>query len=219
MYRGDILGARRNSRALGAIRALRARQARQERKIEILCKDMVAAHGEFAEKLSIMQFTVLFQDALLGVREKGLLLERAAEELCKGLCRAHTAVFVAGRKGFEIYICQDGDIGREHLQNWFGPELAAELSLSHKICSLEEMLEMGLQASPGSLKNLTAVAVPMGRSGEASGFILLWRGAERPFGKWELARAAAAASGLRMAIVHFGHKPTGRAEGLKTGAR
>ena len=180
---------------------------------------MVSAHSEFAEKLLIMQFMVLFQEELLGVREKGALLERAAGELCSGICGSHAAVFSASRGGYEIYLCPDGQLSREHLKGWFGPELLEELSLSHKVCGLKEMLEMGLQAGPAVLKDLTAAAAPMGRNGDTAGFILLWREAERPFGKWELARAVAAAAGLGRAIAHLGQKRPSKAEGLKTGAR
>lgn len=199
------MAQRRNHRALAVIRALRSRQRRQNQQIEILCKDMVAAHGQFAQKLSRLTFVAGFYEALLGCGTLETLLDKAALSIRSRIPNAGVAVFVLEKQGFDIHIAAAPAgqplVGRDDLQQWFTPETAAAVARAGRICSANRLLALGMQAPPAFLKQVSMTAVPLGILGCAVGFVLLWRSAEQPILPEQMETLAAAAAGLRAAIL------------------
>ena len=78
----------------------------------------------------------------------------------------------------------------------------------NRICSLDQLLRMGLQGSPAVLKTISLVAIPLGRFGQAVGFVLVYRPAHLPLQAEELSRLAAVSVGLRQAIGSFQKMPS-----------
>lgn len=198
------MSIRRNERALRAIRNLRGRQKRYNQKIDILCRDIVGAHGEFIEKLSILTFSLQFQESLLGVTDVSGILEAADQFLRRQLQGTAIAVFTIESNGcFEMHFgCSSQEVAlvKSRFEGWFTQQVVHEISHSRQICMLEQMLKMGLQVSPAALKHISIAAVPLGQIGKTMGFVLFYRPAELPYTPQELAKAAAAMPALRIAI-------------------
>jgi hypothetical protein len=215
--KGLTLSIRRNTRALRTIRNLRFRQEHYTKKIDILCRDIVGAHSEFIEKLSILTFSLQFQESLLGVTDVSGILGAASQFLRRQLQNTAIAVFMIEPKGcFDIHFggsSQEIAVVKNRFENWFTPQVVHEISHSRQICKLEQMLEMGLQASPAALKHISVAAIPLGQIGKTMGFVLFYRPAELLYTPQELARATAVMPALRVAIERIGASSENRAQG------
>jgi hypothetical protein len=208
--KGITLLMGRNQRALRAIRHLRLRQKKYAQKIDILCRDIVGAHGEFIEKLSNLTFSLQFHEALLGAADICGILDSATGFLRRNLQNTSAAVFIIESKGFDIHFAGASEhfsIEKSRFEKWFTPQVVHEISHSRQVCTLEQMLGMGLQAPPAAIKHLTAAAVPLGQIGKAMGFVLLYRSVDKPFNQQELSQSAAAMPALRIAIERIQFVP------------
>ncbi len=196
---------RDNQRALSVIRTLRGKLNRQNRQINMLCRDMVDAHSQFVLKMSQLNFSAAFCETLLAARDIETLIELAAMVFGKHLKNASTAVFLLDGRGYNIHIGSHSQSSNEKevFENWFSPAVVAEISRNNRVCTMQEMLAIGLQANPASLKHIAAIAVPLGQLGRGVGFVLLYRPADMPFDQHEASMASVAASGLRSAIMSF----------------
>ncbi len=200
------MGTRHHKRALKVIRHLRSQQDIQGRKIDILCSDMVSAHIQFAQKQSRMNFAVSFYESILGCTDRETLLDSTIRCIEANVLDAGCAVFLLAEEGFSLHTGEgfsSGDIEKTHLQDWFAQPLIDQISQMNRICSLEQLLRMGLQGPPAMMKTLSAAAVPLGRFGHGLGFLFIYRHAEHPLMSEELSRIAAVSAGLREAIVRF----------------
>ena len=200
------MGTQHHKRALKVIRGLRSRQEMQERKIDILCSDMVSAHSQFAQKQARMNFVVSFYEAILGCSDRQTLLDAATRCIEANVLDTGCTFFLLDSGGFSLHGSSGqtgGDIENGHLQDWFPQPLVDQISQMNRVCSLEQLLRMGLQGPPAMLKTISAAAVPLGRFGQGLGFILIYRHAEHPLLAEELSRVAAVSAGLRQAIVRF----------------
>lgn len=166
---------------------------------------MVDAHSQFVLKMAQLNFASAFYETLLAARDVETLMDLAAMVFHKHLKNASTAVFLLDGRGYEIHIGSrnQSSIEKEVFENWFSPAVAAEISRTNKVCTMQDMLAIGVQANPASLKHIAAIAVPLGQLGCGVGFVLLYRPADMPFDQHEASMASAAASGLRLAITSF----------------
>lgn len=197
---------KRNRRALHTIRTLRMRQNKQAQKIDILCQDMVSAHEQFLLKLTRLAFATSFYESLLGCAGLEEMLDRAVLQIRAAIAQSGAAIVLIETGGFDVHIAKSADrqqVEQSHIHNWFTPDIVRQISHTNRICSLSDMLKMGLQASPSALKTLSAAAVPLGRLGLGVGFILIYRNAENPLLAEELSSIAAVTPGLREAIIRF----------------
>lgn len=171
----------------------------------MLCRDMVDAHSQFVLKMSQLNFVAAFYETLLAARDVEMLIDLAAMVFQQHLKNSSTAVFLLDGRGYGIHIGSGSRslIEKEVFENWFSPTVVAEISRNNKVCTMQEMLAMGVQANPASLKHLAAIAVPLGQLGHGVGFVFLYRPADMPFDQHEASMASAAASGLRSAIMSF----------------
>ena len=201
-----IVMQKRNQRALKTIRVLKTRQQNQAKKIDILCRDMVSAHEQFSLKLAHLTFATAFYESLLSCTGLEDVLDKAVEGIHTHIDQASAAVFLVEPSGFDVHLAKSPDNGlveKSHFQCWFNRKMVLQISQTNRICTLNDMLKMGLMASPSALKTLSAAAVPLGRLGLGVGFILVYRSAEQPLLAEELSRAAAIAPGIREAILSF----------------
>ena len=197
---------RHHKRALQVIRELRRRQETQSQKIDILCSDMVSAHSQFSRKQARMNFALSLYESLLGCRDRCAVLDAAIRCLEANVTEAGCAVFLLAEEGYEIHTGPagiGGDIEKNHLEAWFSRPLVDQISQMNRLCSLEQLLRMGLQGPPAMLKTISAAAVPLGRFGQGLGFLFLYRQAGYPLTAEELSRVAAVTAGLRQAIERF----------------
>lgn len=196
---------RHHKRALQVIRELRRRQETQHQKIDILCSDMVSAHCQFSQKQARMNFAVSFYESLLVCGDRVSLLDSAIRCIEANVTEAGCAVFLLEEGGFSLNTSHTFSAGIENtqLKDWFSQPLVDQISQMNRICTLEQLLRMGLQGPPAILKTISAAAVPLGRFGQGLGFMLLYRHAGYPLTGEELSRIAAVTSGLRQALERF----------------
>lgn len=195
---------KRNQRALKAIRVLKAHQQKQAKQIDILCRNMVSAHELFSLTLARLTFVTSFYESLLGCGGLEEAAERTITLIGSNIDQAGAAIFLVESSGFEVFVARSADSGqveKSNFQNWFSRDIVHQIGQTNHICTLEDMLKMGLMAPPSSLKTLSAAAVPLGRLGLGVGFILVYRAAEHPLLNEELSRVAAIAPGVREAIL------------------
>ncbi|MHC4215473.1 MAG: hypothetical protein ACYSWP_19095, partial [Planctomycetota bacterium] len=72
------MSKQQNKRALLAIRKLKRARDEQAGKIDILCNDIVSAHGDFVRQLDNLGFGVKFYESLLGESDTSGILGTAA---------------------------------------------------------------------------------------------------------------------------------------------
>lgn len=176
---------------------------------------MVSAHEQFSLKLTRLAFAASFYESLLACAGLEETLDRAVELLRADVPQSGAAIFLAEASGFDVHLAKSADqnqVEKSHFQCWFTRQIVRQISQTNRVCTLSEMLKMGLQAPPSALKTLSAAAVPLGRLGQGVGFVLVYRTAENPLLAEELSRIAAVTPGLREAVIRF--KPA--AVNLKT---
>jgi len=99
-------------------------------------------------------------------------------------------------------------VEKREFQHWFTRELVESIGQMNRICSLEQLLRMGLQGPPAVIKTISLAAIPLGRFGQTLGFVLVYRPAHLPLQSEELSRLAAVSVGLRKAIESFQKVPS-----------
>jgi hypothetical protein len=171
---------------------------------------MVAAHREFATKLANLTFVTSFYESLLQSTGLENLLDAAVWGIREAVTEADAAVFLLSENGFDVHMADAGvsdPVEKREFQHWFTRELVNSVSQMNRICSLEQLLRMGLQGPPAILKTISIAAIPLGRFGRGVGFVLVYRPAHLPLQAEELSRLAAISVGLRKAIGSFQQSP------------
>ncbi|MHC5144998.1 MAG: hypothetical protein ACYSOX_05160 [Planctomycetota bacterium] len=205
------MATRDNKRALKVIRSLHTCQKKQASKIDVLCRDMVSAHREFSTKLAALSFAASYYESLLGCTDLDDLLDTAVQGIREAVKETDAAIFLLSENGFDVHIADTGvadPVEKRQFQHWFTRELVNSVSQMNRICSLEQLLRMGLQGSPAVLKTISLAAIPLGRFGQAVGFVLVYRPAHLPLQTEELSRLAAVSTGLREVIDSFQDTPS-----------
>jgi hypothetical protein len=192
-----------NNRALRAVKKLNQIKRKNSQKIDILCNDMVGMQKDIIDQLGLLTFTVNFYESITGQTDISNLLDIASEHIRGFVKNSNVAVFLLETGGFELHMADDSPIEFDGamIESYFTPEVVNEISRSNRICSLNDMCEMGLQGNPAVLNKISAAAVPLGRFAEPVGFILLCRGKEEIISAEELRKVATISGGLRKAIV------------------
>lgn len=185
---------------------LNHRHQKQAQQIDILCNDMVAAHGDFSAKLSDMIFLANFYEQLLGHKDCKSLLNSAAVQIQRQVESAQVAIFLLQSEGFEINCLDDQnpiELNTGVLEQLFTLDVARQICRANWICSQDDLYSMGLNDKPGLLSQLSMAAIPLGKYSPGIGFILVYRRAVEPLKGWELGRLASITSGLSRAITAF----------------
>ena len=193
------LDSQDNKRTRRLISKLNKIRHTQDRKIDILCNDMISAHRDFVKQLSSLNFTVDFYESILGQNDLGGLLNTAAERIKEYVADCNVAIFLLESEGFELHIVDQErpiDIDADSLESYFTPEVVRNICRSNRVNSLKDMFEMGLVGNVSDLSRISAAAVPLGRFGSGIGFILIYRGADKPLGCNDFEKLTTIQSGL-----------------------
>lgn len=192
-----------NKRPQQVIAKLRTLTDEQAKKIDILCNDIICAHGDFVRQLGNLTFVVQTYESLLEQMDVSELLAAATGLIRTAVADCSAAVYLVDSGEFELHVVDEEapiDIDRGGLESYFTSEVADSICRSNKVCSLEDMFEMGLIGNLSELGRICVAAVPLGRWGEAVGFILLYRRSENGFSRDELAKVVGITPGLCRAI-------------------
>lgn len=193
----------RHQKMLALLKKVGRERKKQAKQIDILCNDMISAQRDFIKRLKIIDFRANFYESIMGITDLNSLLSTAADMLKKDNIQANIVFFLRQNDSFEIYNYDDSDADfpdEQRIENNFSPELISNICISNKICSINDMFEMGLQGNLTCLHTITAATFPLDSLGSVQGFMLIYRSSERKLGSGEIGRISSVAAGLSQAI-------------------
>ncbi|MHC4293224.1 MAG: hypothetical protein ACYSTX_02930 [Planctomycetota bacterium] len=185
------------------VHVLNKARKRQAKKIDILCNDFIAAQRSFIKKLEIIAFAADFYESIIGITEMGILLDKAYNHIRNISDNSYIAFFFRDESGFEKYIFDSSDENAAENHELFEAitdEVAENICTLNKVCSVDELLAMGLQCSPNLLNKMRVVTIPLGKMGCPVGFILLYRFGDKSISSTEVNNICSITSGLSQAI-------------------
>ena len=202
----------RNTRLRLLIRRFNKQRKQQAKQIDILCNDIMLAHKDFLKALKVLGFSADFCNAIIGITDLGELLCTAGSYIQKHTPDAHIAFFLLAQTSiegmqpdnFELHVFENDQpiaLDDRRVENFFSTELVVNISKSNQICTIEDMLEMGLQCSPAFLEKISAAAIPLSTTGSSAGFILIYRSSRNPLTADELKAVAQVTPGLGRSIA------------------
>jgi len=177
---------------------------RKAQQIDILCNDLIAAQRGFIKKLKTISFTASFYESIVGVVDLNNLLYAAVKQIRRKVDDTKMAFFLRQAESFEMHVFDSGRppaLGRQQLENCFSQELTESICQSNKVCTLEDIFEMGLGGDLAALNGVSAVTIPLGVFGSSSGFMLVCRSADDRLTADEIDNISAVTSGLSRAIA------------------
>ncbi|MHC4195019.1 MAG: hypothetical protein ACYSQZ_03585 [Planctomycetota bacterium] len=192
----------------------RARKS-QAKKIDMLCNDIIGAQWGFIKRLDVISFTANFYKTIVGITELDNLLYTAdnlikeeIEDVNDNLIKeeiedVNVAFFLRQAESFKLHMFESNQpiaIDPQHLENCFTNELVGNICESNKVCTLENLFEMGLQGNPAMLSKISVGVIPLGHLGLSLGFILIYRPSENKLTTEQIARITAITPGLSRAI-------------------
>ena len=193
----------RHKRIQRLVHVLNKARKRQAKKIDVLCNDFIAAQRSFIKKLETIASAADFYESIMGITELQALLGKAHSHILNAAGNSYIGFFFRNESGFEKHIfaslCENTPEIHEFTEA-ITDEVAENICTLNKVCTIEELLAMGLQCSPKLLNKMTAVTIPLGKMGSSIGFILLYRFGENPISSTEINNICSITSGLSQAI-------------------
>ncbi|MFH1370635.1 MAG: hypothetical protein ABII09_05045 [Planctomycetota bacterium] len=210
---------KRNRRLRLLISRLNKERKKQAKQIDILCNDFVAAQKDFIKALRAISFAADFYESIAGVTDLNELLCTAGKLIQDQIQGSNVAFFLLRggnceyrQTSFEMHIFESDrpiDLlapssveGEERrIENFFTAELVDNITRSNRVCTIEDMLTMGLQCSGACLDKISAAAAPLSSNSGSPGFILIYRCSQSPLTSDEIHCVAQVASGLARSII------------------
>jgi len=194
---------KRDERLRLLVARLNKERKKQAKQIDILCNDIIAAQRQFIKDLAVLSFAANFYEATAGAADLRELLYIAASFIRQEIVDANVAFFIQRQGSSELHIFEGEQVGGEdeaRLENCFTNELVNAVAKSNRICSIEDMLGLGLEASPVFLRRFSVYAIPLAHKGLSRGFILLYRSSRNPLSADELKRVCGITTGLSRSV-------------------
>jgi hypothetical protein len=203
---------RRNKRLRMLIAKLNKQRKQQAKQIDILCNDIILAHKDFIKALKVIGFASDFYNAIIGLTDLNELLCTAGSYIQKHTPDVHVAFFLLAQAGvegmrpdnFELHVFENDlpiDLEEKRVENFFTTELVVSIGKSNQICTIDDMLGMGLEFSPACLEKISAAAIPLSTQGNSMGFVLIYRSSHNPLTADELKSVAQITPGLARSIA------------------
>lgn len=171
--------------------------------MDLICNDLIAAHRSFIKSLNDFSFAANFYESIIGRTELKDLFNVAGRLIKDQIGDANVIFFLRQQDSFEMYTAcgiQKYPPENQALESFFTAELVDNICKSNKLCTINDLLEMGLQANPGILNKISAVTIPLIISGTSLGFILIYRSSQQKLGIEDVNNIRAVASGLAQAV-------------------
>jgi hypothetical protein len=202
----------RNKRLRLLIKKFNKQRKKQAMQIDILCNDIMTAHKDFLKALKVLGFAADFYNAITGITDLNELLCTAGSYIQKHTPDVHIAFFLLAQGGvegaqpenFEMHVFESEqpiDPDDKRVENFFNTELVTNISKSNQICTVEDMLGMGLQCSPVFLEKISAAGIPLSTAGSSTGFMLVYRSSHNPLTADELKSLSQITPGLARSIA------------------
>ena len=182
---------------------LNKERKRQAKKIDILCKDLIAAQRDFIKRLETISFTANFYESIIATNDLSKLLYTAGRLIKQEVADVNVTFFLRQADTFELHMFESDrpiTLEKHRLENCFTAELVENICKSNRLCSLDDMFAMGLQGNLFGLSKISAVTIPLSDLGQSLGFILIYRSSQDTLTADELNRISAVTRGLSRAI-------------------
>lgn len=175
----------------------------QTKKIDILCNDFVDAHRAFIRALGVISSTADFYQSIIGVTDLNRLLFITSDFIKSQIPYATVGFFLRREESFDLHLGQSDkpiEMEQQRLENCFTTELVNSVCTANKICELDELLTMGLEANPNQLSKISAFTIPLGQFGTSLGFTLVYRESSKKLTGPDLEKISAITTGFSQAI-------------------
>jgi hypothetical protein len=203
---------RRNKRLRLLISRLNKERKKQAKQIDILCNDFVGAQKDFVKALNTIGFAADFYGAIAGLTELNELLFAAGNLIKEQIPDANVAFFLLApciaegmqSDNFELHIFESDlaiDLEDRRIENFFTAELVGNIAKSNRICTIEDMLGMGLAGFPACLEKISTAEIPLSTPGSSMGFVLIYRSSRNQLTADELKAVAQITPGLGRSIA------------------
>jgi hypothetical protein len=195
---------RHNKRLRLLIGQLNKERKRQAKQIDILCNDFIAAQKQFVQSLKVIGFAADFYETIAGLTDPNELLATAGNLIKAQVQDVNVAFFILQPGSFELHIFESDqpiDLEDRRIENFFTTELVNEIGKSNRLCTIDDMLAMGLAGNPRCIEKVAAVGLPLNHHGCSLGFVLLYRASQRPFTCDELKSIDQISPGLTRSIA------------------
>jgi hypothetical protein len=193
----------KNSRLRRLVRKLSGIRRMQKQQIDILCNDILAAHGDFINHLKSFRFAADFYESLLGAVNFDAIAASAGEFLTENISGCSVAIIFTTSDSPQIHFYSK-DPRLEDVPSHIAPDLTAKMveavCQSSQICSADNLCRMGFFAGPAVLKRISLAAIGLNNAGPALGMILLYRSADKPLCNSELSTVSSVVKGLAKAV-------------------
>jgi hypothetical protein len=193
----------RHKRLRALVKKLNRERKRQSNQIDILCNDLITAQREFMRRLNSVGFAAHFYKDLLGASDLRTLLGRAGGLIREELPGANVTFYLRHTEGCERHAVEgDKVLSLEalRLQDGFTEEVVDSVCKTNRPCSADDLLGLGLEASPADLAAVSLATVPLNDMGRPLGFILLYRTAPYLLDRDDIEKIGLIACGLARAI-------------------
>ena len=203
---------KRNNRLRLLVSRLNKERKKQAQQIDILCNDLLAAQKQFIRELKVISFCADFYESILGLTDLNELLACAAGLVKEHVSDTNVAFFLltpasdadCRNNNFEMHIFESDrpiDLENKRIENFFTADLIDSIAQSSRLCTIDDMLALGLVANPRSLEKVSAVGLPLNHHGCAMGFVLLYRTSANPFSREELKSLEQISPGFSLALA------------------
>jgi hypothetical protein len=175
----------------------------QKQKIDILCNDIIKAHGTFINHLKGFRFAADFYERLLGAASLDALAASAGEFLIENIADCGIAIIFITSDGPQIHFYSKDPL-LEDIPSHITPNLTAKMveavCQSSKVCFADDLCKMGFFAGPAVLKRISLGAIGLNNTGPALGMILVYRCADKQLYDSELSLISSIVAGLAKAV-------------------
>ena len=198
----------KNSRLHQLVRKLNKIRKAQKKQIDILCNDILSAHGDFINHLKSFRFAADFYESLLGAANLDAIAASAGEFFIQNTAGCSVATIFTTSDSLSIHFYsadrQLEDIP-SHLRQTLTSKMVESVCHSSKVCCADDLCKMGFFAGPAILKRISLAAIGLNNAGPALGMILLYRSADKPLSNSELTVVSSAVKGLAKAVKALQH--------------
>lgn len=194
----------RHKRLRLLLKGLNKTRKKQAKQIDILCNDLIRAQREFIRRLKIISFTAGFHESIIGMTDLNNLLYTSVKLIEEQVPGTDAAFILRRGESFELQTFENGRttaLDKELLESHLTPELINNACRANRVCALDEIFEMELDANPTGLDGTSAVTIPLGLFGVSLGFMLVYRSSDNKLTAEEIHSISSVAPGLSQAIA------------------
>jgi len=169
--------SKRNTRIRSLVKQLNLRRKKQAMQVDVLCNDIINAHRGFIDSVRNLSFAAEFAESLIGIKDFDHLFYACAQAIRIRIPDMNLAFFHSHEDSFDLYAFECDTIyvaEDQRLEQCFNTDLVKAVTRANQPCDLDQLTGMGLMATPGMLKKISAITLPIAEGGSAAGFILIY---------------------------------------------